>query len=43
MTGFENTVAVPCGELHEQVMYDPRDGSGPQLVDVMPPENEEVS
>ena len=24
--------------LHEQVVYDPRDGSGAQLVDVIPPQ-----
>lgn len=28
--------------LHEQVIYDPRDGSGPRLVDVMRPDDEEV-
>lgn len=25
--------------LHEQVIYDPQDGSGPQLVDVIPPQS----
>lgn len=29
--------------LHEKVIYDPGDGSGPRLVDVMPPEDKEVS
>lgn len=27
--------------LHEQVVYDPRDGSGAQLVDVIPPQPDE--
>ena len=26
--------------LHEQVVYDPRDGSGERLVDVIPPQND---
>lgn len=27
--------------LHERIVYDPRDGSGPQIVEVQPPRNEE--